>query len=116
MPGAWPRRPRCLHLRRRPCPGRRRSPAPPPPSRGPARATARRAPQRKESRSSGAPSGPLGRGLGFLQQLRGSKLHLVAALEEGGLHKISEQWVRTVRTRSKLGVELARNEPRVIRE
>src|SRR5690348_6030385 len=58
---------------------------------------------------------PCLRGLGFFQQLSGTKLHLVdAALQERGPHEIAEQRVRPVRPGAELGVEQARHEPRVI--
>src|SRR5438105_10963182 len=55
-------------------------------------------------------------GLGLFQQIGGPKLHLVAALQERGLDEVTEQWVRSVRPRAELGVELACDEPRVILE
>src|SRR3989441_2533560 len=53
--------------------------------------------------------------LGFFQQPRGTKLHLVdPALQERRPHEIAEQRVRTVRARAELRVELARDKPRVV--
>src|SRR5256885_17088283 len=77
-----------------------------------ARRKPRRAPRMKVSRSSAVPC-PLGV-LGVFQQLRGPKLHLIAALQEGGLHEITEQRVRPVRPRAKPGMELAEAKPRGI--
>src|SRR5256884_104422 len=55
--------------------------------------------------------------LGFFQQLRGTKLHLVdPALQERRPHEIAEQRVRPVRARAELRVELARDKPRVVGE
>src|SRR5437773_4354790 len=55
-------------------------------------------------------------GLGLLQQLRGSKLHLVAALQERRLDEIAEKRMRPVRSRAELGMELAGHEPGVVGE
>src|SRR5207302_8265022 len=53
--------------------------------------------------------------LGLFEQLGGTKFHLVdPALEEGGPHEIAEQRVRPAWARSKLRMELARDEPRVV--
>src|SRR4029077_4749890 len=53
----------------------------------------------------------------FVQQLCWSEFHLVdATLQERRTHEIAEQRVRTVGSRSKLGMELCRHEPRVIRQ
>src|SRR5205809_4806879 len=55
-------------------------------------------------------------GLGFLQQLRGTKLHLVAAVQERRLDEIAEKRMRPVGSRAELRVELAGNEPGVVGE
>src|ERR1051325_2507125 len=60
--------------------------------------------------------GPLGRRLWLFQQLRRPELHLVAALEESSLDEILEQRVRSIGTGTELWVELARHEPRMIRQ
>src|SRR5438094_4533190 len=54
-------------------------------------------------------------GLGLLQ-LRGTKLHLVAALQERRLDEIAEKRMRPVRSRAELGMELAGHEPGVVDE
>src|SRR4029077_623294 len=53
----------------------------------------------------------------FVQQFCWAELHLVdATLQERRTHKIAEQRMRTVGSRSELGMELCRHEPRVIRQ
>src|SRR5450759_4777834 len=83
-----------------------------------------RAPAQRQARDAlrtrGSPSWVAPRGLssfGFLDQLRGTELHLVdAALQEGRANEIAEEWVRPVGAGTELRVELAGDEPRVAGE
>src|SRR5579872_1645384 len=55
--------------------------------------------------------------IGLFQELGGAQFHLVdAALQERGADEVPEQRVRPVRPGAELGVELARHEPRVLRQ